>query len=84
MLFSSLLVIDIPAGHLSLKQNQGEGKVPRHGAVSFEQSEWPDGVNHPEWMNRKTLWGKLDTYNGHISYKFKVDRKQEAARDAIN
>ncbi|KAH8651293.1 putative aldose 1-epimerase family protein [Xylariales sp. PMI_506] len=66
-------------GPLDLKQSQGEGKVPQNGAVSLEQTEWPDAPNHPEWMNRKSLWGNLDIYTGHIAYKFKVDQKQEAA-----
>jgi aldose 1-epimerase len=79
-----LLATDVTAGHLNLKQNQGEGRVPLHGAVSLEQTEWPDAVNHPEWMNKKSLWGNLDIYTGHMAYEFKVDRKQEAARDSIH
>ena len=73
-------MIDI--GNLYLKRGQGEGKVPRHGAVSFEQTEWPDAVNHPEWMNRKSLWGNIDIYTGYIAYKFKVDRQEEATKDS--
>lgn len=61
------------AGPLNLKKNQGEGRVPQHGAVSLEQTDWPDAVNHPEWMNRKNLWGNLDIYTGYMAYKFKVD-----------
>jgi aldose 1-epimerase len=64
------------AGPLNLKRNQGEGTVPRHGAISFEQSEWPGAVNHPEWMHRKSLWGNLDIYTGYMAYKFKVDQGQ--------
>ncbi len=60
---------------LSLKKTQGEGvAVPQHGAISLEQSEWPDSINHPEWMHRKVLWGSLDTYSAHIGYRFNVDR----------
>ncbi|KAK3936665.1 aldose 1-epimerase family protein [Diplogelasinospora grovesii] len=69
---------DKNAGPLSLKQSQGEGEVPRHGGISLEQSEWPDSVNHPEWMHRKTLWGSLDTYSAHIGYKFKVASKGDS------
>ena len=61
-----------------MKQTQGEGRVPQHGAVSLEQTAWPDAVNHPEWMNKKNLWGNLDIYTGFMSYKFKVDREQIA------
>ncbi len=59
-----------------LKQSQGGNfDVPTHGGISLEQSEWPDSVNHPEWMHRKVLWGSLDTYAAHIGYQFKVDGK---------
>jgi len=44
--------------------------------VSLEQTDWPDAVNHPEWMNKKNLWGNLDIYTGYMAYKFKVDKKQ--------
>lgn len=64
------------AGPLKLKERQGEGEVPKHGGISLEQSEWPDSINHPEWMHRKVLWGSLDTYSAHIGYQFKVDRKE--------
>jgi hypothetical protein len=66
-------------GPLKLKDSQGEGDVPVHGAISLEQQDWPDGVNHPEWFHRKTLWGSLDIYNGYVAYKFKVDRKEKEA-----
>jgi aldose 1-epimerase len=77
-------VTEISAGPLDLKQNQGEGTVPQSGAISLEQTEWPDAVNHQEWMNKKNLWGNLDIYTGYMAYKFKVDRKQEAAQDLIH
>ena len=67
-------------GPLDLKKSQGEGKVPRHGAISLEQSDWPDAVNHPEWMNRKTLWGNLDIYAGYMEYRFKVEENQSGSR----
>lgn len=65
-------------GPLGLKKGQGEGRVPQHGAVSLEQTDWPDAVNHPEWMNKKNLWGNLDIYTGYMAYRFKVDKKQIA------
>lgn len=65
-------------GQLSLKRTQGNGTVPQHGAVSLQQTDWPGAVNHPEWMNRKNLWGNLDIYTGYMAYKFKVDGKQIA------
>ncbi|KAK4119456.1 galactose mutarotase-like protein [Parathielavia appendiculata] len=68
-------------GPLRLKKSQGEGEVPRHGAISLEQSDWPDAVNHPEWMNRKTLWGNLDIYSGYMEYKFKVNGGQVRDRE---
>lgn len=62
-------------GPVKLKDDQGEGEVPTHGAISLTQGDWPDGVNHPEWLDRKTLWGNLDIYQGYVAYKFKTDAK---------
>ncbi len=65
------------AGPLSLKSHQGEGPVPKHGAISIEQGGWPDAVNHPEWLHRKSLWGNLDIYGGYMSYRFSVNKTEQ-------
>jgi aldose 1-epimerase len=70
------LTLTVLIGPLKLKHTQGEGDVPEHGAISFEMQDWPDGVNHPEWRNRKTLWGPEDIHTAFSTYKFSVARKE--------
>jgi len=61
---------------LDLKATQGEGRVPTHGAISIDQGGWPDALNHPEWLHRKSLWGNMDIYGGYMSYRFKTNRTE--------
>ncbi|KAI0169667.1 putative aldose 1-epimerase family protein [Hypoxylon sp. FL1284] len=63
-------------GDVSLKKNQGRGKVPPNGAISLEMQDWPDAVNHPEWRNRKTIWGMDGLYTSFATYKFSVDEPE--------
>ncbi|KAI4865034.1 putative aldose 1-epimerase family protein [Hypoxylon rubiginosum] len=60
-------------GELNLKKNQGRGEVPPQGAISLEMQGWPDAVNHPEWRNRKTIWGMDGLYTSFATYKFSVE-----------
>lgn len=57
---------------VALKDDQGTGNVPQHGAISMEMQDWPDAVNHPEWINRKTLWGMDGLFTRFATYKFSV------------
>ncbi|KAI1085700.1 putative aldose 1-epimerase family protein [Whalleya microplaca] len=60
-------------GNLSLKKDQGGGEVRPHSAISLEMQDWPDAVNHPEWRDRKTMWGMDGLYTSFATYKFSVD-----------
>lgn len=62
---------------IQLKKGQGTGPVPVHGAVSLEMQDWPDGVNHPEWLNRKTIWGMDGLYTSFATYKFSVNNSKK-------
>ncbi|BCR97997.1 putative aldose 1-epimerase family protein [Aspergillus luchuensis] len=62
-------------GSLQLKKGQGAGNVPRHAAISLEMQDWPDAVHHPEWRNRKTIWGMDGLYTRFATYKFSVAGK---------
>lgn len=61
-------------GTVVLKKTQGRGNVPQHGAISLEMRDWPDAVNHPEWTNRRTMWGMDGLYTSFATYKFSVKR----------
>ncbi|GKT90329.1 aldose 1-epimerase family protein [Colletotrichum tofieldiae] len=58
-----------------LKLGQGGGEIPQHAAISLEMQNWPDSVNHPEWQNRKTIWGADGLYTSFATYKFSVQGK---------
>ncbi|KAK2024497.1 putative aldose 1-epimerase family protein [Colletotrichum zoysiae] len=58
-----------------LKLGQGGGEIPQHAAISLEMQNWPDSVNHPEWQNRKTIWGADGLYTSFATYKFSVERR---------
>ncbi|KAI1759406.1 putative aldose 1-epimerase family protein [Hypoxylon sp. FL1150] len=64
-------------GEVGLKKNQGRGKVPTNGAISLEMQDWPDAVNHPEWRNRKTIWGMDGLYTSFATYKFSVEGQEK-------
>ncbi|KAE8154021.1 galactose mutarotase-like domain-containing protein [Aspergillus avenaceus] len=64
-------------GALQLKKGQGDGDVPQYGAVSLDITDWPDGVNHPEWRNRQTLWGMDGLYTSFVTYEFSVNGQEQ-------
>jgi aldose 1-epimerase len=45
-------------------------------AVSMEMHNWPDAINHPEWLRGKeTIWGTDQLYTTFSTFKFSLDRK---------
>ncbi|KAE9376019.1 putative aldose 1-epimerase family protein [Stipitochalara longipes BDJ] len=61
---------------VSLKKQQGGSIAEDMAAVSMEMHNWPDAINHPEWLRGKeTIWGTDQLYTTFSTFKFSLDRK---------
>lgn len=64
------------ADKVHLKKKQGGSMAQDMAAVSMEMHNWPDAVNHPEWLREKqTVWGTDELYTTFSTFKFSLDKK---------
>lgn len=42
---------------------------------------WPDAVNHPEWRNKKPMYGMDSLYTSYATYKFNVKKPSNVIKE---